>query len=88
MPKVTVKDIIMFLKTFGISSLFFISGIIVSLIGEKKLGIEWPAYVIIAAMLIFSGIIVLIIETIKCIKTNNEVKQEDITEKIKREDGN
>jgi hypothetical protein len=29
MPEVNIKDIIMFLKMFGISSLFFISGIVI-----------------------------------------------------------
>ncbi len=32
MPKVTIKDLIMFLKIFGISSLFFIIGIIICFI--------------------------------------------------------
>ncbi|WP_338990646.1 hypothetical protein [Spiroplasma endosymbiont of Seladonia tumulorum] len=51
MPKVEVKDVIMFLKIFGVSSLFFIAGIIICFIGPTKLGIGWSAYVIIGAML-------------------------------------
>ncbi len=36
MPKVEVKDVIMFLKIFGVSSLFFISGIIICFYRRKK----------------------------------------------------
>lgn len=61
MSKVNIKDIIMLLKMFGISSLFFISGIIICFLRPTKLGIKWPAYVIIAAMFIVAGIIILII---------------------------
>ncbi|MBW3057666.1 hypothetical protein D6D54_04755 [Spiroplasma poulsonii] len=88
MPKVTIKDVIMFLKIFGISSLFFIAGITICFIGEKTLGISWPAYVIVSAMLIGAGIIVLIIETIRFIKTHNkkEQKQDSIEDVIKKED--
>jgi uncharacterized membrane protein YraQ (UPF0718 family) len=39
MPKVEIKDVIMFLKIFGVSSLFFIAGIIICFIGPTKLGI-------------------------------------------------
>ncbi|WP_338991767.1 hypothetical protein [Spiroplasma endosymbiont of Seladonia tumulorum] len=87
MPKVEVKDVIMFLKIFGISSLFFIAGIIICFIGEKTLGISWPAYVIVSAMLIGAGIIVLIIETIRFIKTHNkQQKQDSIEDVIKKEE--
>ncbi|MFX4056973.1 MAG: hypothetical protein EHV01_001365 [Spiroplasma sp. hy2] len=87
MPKVTIKDVIMFLKIFGISSLFFIAGIIICFIGEKTLGISWPAYVIVSAMLIGAGIIVLIIETIRFIKTHKkEQKQDSIEDVIKKEE--
>ncbi|WP_338989320.1 hypothetical protein [Spiroplasma endosymbiont of Seladonia tumulorum] len=87
MPKVTIKDLIMFLKIFGFSSLFFIAGIIICFIGEKTLGISWPAYVIVSAMLIGAGIIVLIIETIKFIKTHKkEQKQDSIEDVIKKEE--
>lgn len=87
MPKVTIKDLIMFLKIFGISSLFFIAGIVICFIGEKTLGISWPAYVIISAMLIGAGIIILIIETIRFIKTHKkEQKQDSIEDVIKKED--
>ncbi|UZQ31066.1 MAG: hypothetical protein OHM56_06165 [Spiroplasma phoeniceum] len=87
MPKIEVKDVIMFLKIFGVSSLFFISGIIICFIGEKTLGISWPAYVIVSAMLIGAGIIVLIIETIRFIKTHNkQQKQHSIEDVIKKED--
>ncbi len=87
MPKVEVKDVIMFLKIFGVSSLFFIAGIIICFIGEKTLNISWPAYVIVSAMLIGSGIIVLIIETIRFIKTHKkEQKQDSIQDVIKKED--
>ncbi|WP_348736858.1 hypothetical protein [Spiroplasma endosymbiont of Ammophila pubescens] len=87
MPKVTFKDMIMFLKIFGVSSLFFIAGIIICFIGEKTLGISWPAYVIVSAMLIGAGIIVLIIETIRFIKTHNkQQKQDSIEDVIKKED--
>ncbi len=87
MPKVTIKDLIMFFKIFGVSSLFFIAGIIICFIGEKTLGISWPAYVIVSAMLIGAGIIVLIIETIRFIKTNNKQQKEDsIEDFIKKED--
>ncbi len=72
MPKVTIKDLIMFFKIFVVSSLFFIAGIIICFIGEKTLGISWPVYVIVSAMLIGAGIIVLIIETIRFIKTHNK----------------
>lgn len=87
MPKITIKDVIMFLKIFGVSSLFFIAGIIICFIGEKTLGISWPAYIIISAMLIGAGIIVLIIETIRFIKTHNkQQKQDSIEDVIKKED--
>lgn len=87
MPKVTVKDLIMFLKIFGVSSLFFVAGIIICFIGEKTLGISWPAYVIVSSMLIGAGIIVLIIETIRFIKTHNKKQKEDsIEDVIKKED--
>lgn len=87
MPKVEVKDVIMFLKIFGVSSLFFIAGIIICFIGPTKLGIGWPAYVIIGAMLNGFGVIVLIIETIRFIKTHNkQQKQDSIEDVIKKED--
>lgn len=87
MPKIEVKDVIMFLKIFGVSSLFFLAGIIICFIGEKTLGISWPAYVIVSAMLIGAGIIVLIIETIRFIKTHNKKQKEDsIEDVIKKED--
>lgn len=87
MPKVEVKDVIMFLKIFGVSSLFFIAGIIICFIGPTKLGIGWPAYVIIGAMLNGFGVIVLIIETIRFIKTHKkEQKQDSIEDVIKKED--
>ncbi|WP_342223502.1 hypothetical protein [Spiroplasma endosymbiont of Asaphidion curtum] len=57
MSKFGIKDIIMFLKVFGISSLFFVAGIVICLIGHTHLRIGWPAYVIISAMLISAGII-------------------------------
>lgn len=82
MSKVNIKDVIMFLKIFGVSSLFFIAGIIICFIGEKTLGISWPAYVIVSAMLIGAGIIVLIIETIRFIKTHNKKQKEDSFEDI------
>ncbi|WP_374696309.1 hypothetical protein [Spiroplasma endosymbiont of Polydrusus formosus] len=41
----------MFLKIFGVSSLFFIPGIIICFLGPIKLGIAWPTYVIIGAMI-------------------------------------
>ncbi|KAF0850786.1 MAG: hypothetical protein EIB84_03190 [Spiroplasma poulsonii] len=87
MPKVEVKDVIMFLKIFGVSSLFFIAGIIICFIGPTKLGIGWPAYVIIGAMLNGFGVVVLIIETIRFIKTHNkQQKQDSIEDVIKKED--
>lgn len=87
MPKVEFKDVIMFLKIFGVSSLFFIAGIIICFIGPTKLGIGWPAYVIIGAMLNSFGVIVLIIETIRFIKTHNkQQKQDSIEDVIKKED--
>ncbi|WP_348736982.1 hypothetical protein [Spiroplasma endosymbiont of Ammophila pubescens] len=87
MPKVEVKDVIMFLKIFGVSSLFFIVGIIICFIGPTKLGIGWPAYVIIGAMLNGFGVVVLIIETIRFIKTHNkQQKQDSIEDVIKKED--
>ncbi|RUO85794.1 MULTISPECIES: hypothetical protein [Spiroplasma] len=87
MPKVEIKDVIMFLKIFGVSSLFFIAGIIICFIGPTKLGIGWPAYVIIGAMLNGFGVIVLIIETIRFIKTHNkQQKQDSIEDVIKKED--
>ncbi len=87
MPKVEVKDVIMFLKIFGVSSLFFIAGIIICFIGEKTLGISWPAYVIVSAMLIGVGIVVLIIETIRFIKTHKkEQKQDSIEDVIKKDE--
>ncbi|WP_348735007.1 hypothetical protein [Spiroplasma endosymbiont of Ammophila pubescens] len=87
MLKVNIKDVIMFLKIFGVSSLFFIAGIIICFIGEKTLGISWPAYVIVSAMLIGAGIIVLIIETIRFIKTHNKKQKEDsIEDVIKKEE--
>lgn len=89
MPKVEIKDVIMFLKIFGVSSLFFIAGIIICFIGEKTLGISWPAYVIVSAMLIGAGIIVLIIETIRFIKTHKkEQKQDSIEDVIKKDETN
>ncbi|WP_338990369.1 hypothetical protein [Spiroplasma endosymbiont of Seladonia tumulorum] len=87
MPKVNIKDVIMFLKIFGVSSLFFIAGIIICFIGEKTLGISWSAYVIVSAMLIGAGIIVLIIKTIRFIKTHNKKQKEDsIEDVIKKEE--
>lgn len=87
MSKVSIKDLIMFLKIFGISSLFFIAGIIICFLGPTKLGIGWPAYVIIGAMLNGFGIIVLIIETIRFIKTHKKDKKQDsIEDVIKKED--
>ncbi|RUO86616.1 hypothetical protein [Spiroplasma endosymbiont of Megaselia nigra] len=87
MPKVEIKNVIMFLKIFGVSSLFFIAGIIIYFIGPTKLGIGWPAYVIIGAMLNGFGVIVLIIETIRFIKTHNKKqKQDSIEDVIKKED--
>lgn len=87
MPKVEIKDVIMFLKIFGVSSLFFIAGIIICFIGPTKLGIGWPAYVIIGAMLNGFGVVVLIIETIIFIKTHNkQQKQDSIEDVIKKED--
>ncbi|RUO85746.1 hypothetical protein [Spiroplasma endosymbiont of Megaselia nigra] len=87
MPKVNIKDLIMFLKIFGISSLFFITGITICFLGPTKLGIGWPAYVIIGAMLNGFGVIVLIIETIRFIKTHNkQQKQDSIEDVIKKED--
>ncbi|UZQ30249.1 MAG: hypothetical protein OHM56_01515 [Spiroplasma phoeniceum] len=84
MPKLTIKDLIMFLKIFGVSSLFFIAGIIICFIGEKTLGISWPAYVIVLGMLIGAEIIVLIIETIRFIKTHNKKKEDSIEDVIKK----
>ncbi len=76
MPKLTIKDLIMFLKIFGISSLFFIALIIICFIGEKTLFISWPAYVVIVSLMIIAvGIIVLIIETIIFIKTRKKNKK-------------
>ncbi|MBW3057790.1 hypothetical protein D6D54_00970 [Spiroplasma poulsonii] len=87
MPKVEIKDVIMFLKIFGVSSLFFIAGIIICFIGPTKLGIGWPAYVIIGAMLNGFGVVVLIIETIRFIKTHNkQQKQDSIEDVIKKEE--
>ncbi|RUO86555.1 hypothetical protein [Spiroplasma endosymbiont of Megaselia nigra] len=87
MPKVTIKDVIMFLKIFGVSSLFFIAGIIICFIGPTKLGVGWPAYVIIGTMLNGFGVVVLIIETIRFIKTHNkQQKQDSIEDVIKKED--
>ncbi len=87
MPKVEVKDVIMFLKIFGVSSLFFIAGIIICFIGPTKLGIGWPAYVIIGAMINGFGVVVLIIKTIRFIKTNNkQQKQDSIEDVIKKAD--
>ncbi len=87
MPKVTIKDMIMFLKIFGISSLFFIAGIIICFWGPTKLGIGWHAYVIIGAMLNGFGVIVLIIETIRFIKTHKkEQKQDSIEDVIKKDE--
>ncbi|PWF95572.1 hypothetical protein [Spiroplasma poulsonii] len=82
MPKVEVKDVIMFLKIFGVSSLFFIAGIIICFIGPTKLGIGWPAYVIIGAMLNGFGVVVLIIETIRFIKTHNKQQKQDSIEDV------
>lgn len=85
MQKVEIKDVIIFLKIFGFSSLFFIAGIIICFIGPTKLGIGWPAYVIIGAMLNGFGVIVLIIETIRFIKTHKkEIKQDSIEDVIKK----
>ncbi|UZQ30901.1 MAG: hypothetical protein OHM56_05220 [Spiroplasma phoeniceum] len=87
MPKIEVKDVIMFLKIFGVSSLFFIAGIIICFIGPTKLGIGWAAYVIIGAMLNGFGVVVLIIETIRFIKNHNKKQKQDIIEDvIKKED--
>jgi len=87
MPKVNIKDVIMFLKIFGVSSLFFVAGIIICFIGPTKLGIGWPAYVIIGAMLNGFGVVVLIIETIRFIKTHNkQQKQDSIEDVIKKEE--
>ena len=87
MSKITIKDATMFLKIFGVSSLFFIAGIIVCFLGPTKLGIGWPAYVIIGAMLNGFGVIVLIIETIRFIKTHKkEQKQDSIENVIKKEE--
>ncbi|WP_348736208.1 hypothetical protein [Spiroplasma endosymbiont of Ammophila pubescens] len=87
MSKLEVKDVIMFLKIFGVSSLFFIAGIIICFIGPTKLGIGWPAYVIIGSMLNGFGVIVLIIETIRFIKTHKkQQKQDSIEDVIKKED--
>ncbi|WP_338966242.1 MULTISPECIES: hypothetical protein [unclassified Spiroplasma] len=87
MPKVTIKDLIMFLKIFGVSSLFFIAGIIICFIGPTKLGIGWPAYVIIGAMLNGFGVVILIIETIRFIKTHNKQQRQDsIEDVIKKEE--
>ncbi len=86
MPKVTIRDINMFLKIFGISSLFFITRIINCFIGEKTLGISWPAYVIVSAILIGAGIIVLIIETIRFIKTHNKQQRQDSIEDVIKKD--
>ncbi len=74
MPKVIIKDVIMFLKIFVVSSLFFIEGIIICFIGEKTIGISWPEYVIFSAILIGDVIIVLIIEKIRFIKIHKKNK--------------
>lgn len=89
MSKISIKDIIMFLKVFGISSLFFIAGIIICFIGPTYLKIDWPAYVVISSILIGTGIIVLIIETIKSIylKTKNIHKDLDILKDYLDENG-
>ncbi|WP_374695839.1 hypothetical protein [Spiroplasma endosymbiont of Polydrusus formosus] len=85
MPKVEFKDVIMFLKIFGVLSLFLITGIIICFIGPTKLGVGWPTYVIIGAMLNGFGVIVLIIETIRFIKTHKkEQKQDSIEDIIKK----
>jgi phosphotransferase system glucose/maltose/N-acetylglucosamine-specific IIC component len=85
MPKVTIRDIIMFLKIFGVSSLFFIAGIIICFIGRKYLNINWPEYIVISVVLIVSGIIVSIIETFRFIKTHKkEQKQDNIEDVIKK----
>lgn len=83
MSKLGFKDVIMFLKIFGISSLFFISGIVICFIGRKYLNINWPEYIVISVVLIFSGIIVSVIETIRYIKTHNKNVQNDL-DKLKR----
>ncbi len=77
----------MFFKIFGVSSLFFIAGIIICFIGSTKLGIGWPAYVIICAIFNGFGVVVLIIETIRFIKTHNkQQKQDNVEDAIKKED--
>ncbi|AHF60805.1 hypothetical protein SMM_0354 [Spiroplasma mirum ATCC 29335] len=81
-----LKKICINLKIFGVSSLFFISGIIICFIGEKTLGISWPAYVIVSAMLIGAGIIVLIIETIRFIKTHKKEQNRDSIEDVIKKD--
>ncbi|WP_338963907.1 MULTISPECIES: hypothetical protein [unclassified Spiroplasma] len=66
--------------------MFFIAGIIICFIGPTKLGIGWPAYVIIGAMLNGFGVIVLIIETIRFIKTHKKEQNKDgIEDVIKKE---
>ncbi|WP_374696846.1 hypothetical protein [Spiroplasma endosymbiont of Polydrusus formosus] len=77
MQKLTIKDAIMFFKIFEISSLFFIAGIIICFIGPTNLWVGWPTYVIIGAMLNGFGIIVLIIETIRFIKTHKKEQKQD-----------
>lgn len=87
MPKIELKDIFTFLKMFGISSLFFIAGIVICFLGPTKLGIDWPAYIIIGSVLIVAGIIVLIIETIKYIKTHDKkIKDEKLEDIIQKSD--
>lgn len=78
MSKFSVKDVIMFLKMFGISSLFFIAGIVICFIGRKYLFVDWPEYVIVSIVLIVAGIVILIIETIRYIKTHNKKLNDDL----------
>jgi hypothetical protein len=88
MWKLNFKDIMMFLKIFGVSSIFFISGIIICFIGRKYLNINWPEYIVISIVLIFSGIIVSIIETIRYIKTYEICKCNKYNKKIKKINNN
>lgn len=78
MSKFGFNDVIMFLKIFGISSLFFISGITICFIGRKYLDINWPEYIVISVILIVSGIVISIIETIRYIKVHNKNVQNDL----------
>lgn len=78
MSKINFNDVIMFLKIFGISSLFFISGIVICFIGRKYLDINWPEYIVISVVLIVCGIVISIIETIRFIKVHNKNVQNDL----------